>query len=342
MIKLSYDFPVLYDQYDLYDLYDPYDLHDLYNPHALYLCPAYMSNRLVSWLLFIILCLIWGSSFKLMKDSTSLTAFQIAALRIFSAGLVFLPFAIFHITKIPRTKIMQVILSAVFGNLLPAFLFATALTKLDASLAGILNSLTPICVVVIGILFFKDKIGTQKIIGVLTGFMGLVLLMVYPALSGEKNISFTNLNYTLLILIATFLYGINVNMVGHYLKGVNPIHIATVSLAFMTIPTAIVLWQQGFLQLDFNDKGIQRSIWSSIALGVMGSAIATAFFYILVQRAGGLFASLVTYGIPFIALGWGFFDGENITLIEIVCLGVILLGVYLANRPERTTIRDSP
>jgi hypothetical protein len=87
----------------------------------------------------------------------------------------------------------------------------------------------------------------------------LVLLTIYPALQGEKTISFDNIGYTLLIVVATFLYGINVNMVYHFLKGINPIHIATVSLAFMTIPTGIVLWQQGFLQLDFSNKPIQNA-----------------------------------------------------------------------------------
>ena len=271
-----------------------------------------------------------------MKDSSiALSGAQIAGLRIFSAGLVFVPFAFFHFSKIPRQKIGTVILSAVFGNLLPAFLFAIAMTKIDGSLAGILNSLTPICVIVIGITFFKDKIKSQKIVGVLTGFTGLVLLTLIPAITGEKTISLNNFNYTLLILLATFLYGINVNMVGHYLQGLNPIHIATVSLAFMTIPTGIILWQQGFFQLDFNNALVKNAIITTTALGIVGSAVATALFYVLVQKAGALFASLVTYGIPFIALIWGFFDKEKITWIEIICLSIILLGVYLANLPDK-------
>ena len=292
-----------------------------------------MSNKFISWTIFIILCFIWGSSFKLMHDSQAgLNSVQIAAVRIFSAGLIFLPFGIFHINKIPRKKVLLVILSAVFGNLLPAFLFAEAIMKIDASLAGILNSLTPICVVVISIFLFRDKIRSQKIIGVLIGFLGLVLLTTLPLIIEKKGLNLDNLGYTLLIVLATFLYGINVNMVSHYLKNINPIHIATVSLAFMVIPTAIVLWQQDFLALDFNERTVNYSIWAAVILGVAGSAIATALFYILVQRAGGLFASLVTYGIPFIALFWGFIDGEKITVLEIVCLLIILLGVYLANR----------
>jgi len=295
-----------------------------------------MSNKFISWTIFIVLCIIWGSSFKLMHDSREgLSAAQIAALRIFSAGLVFIPFAIFHFSKIPKNKLGLVILSSVFGNLLPAFLFAEAITKLDSSLAGILNSLTPICVVIIGIFFFKDKIKSQKILGVLTGFLGLVLLTILPLLLEKRGVSFENLNYTLLIVLATFLYGINVNMVGHYLKGLNAVHVATVSLSFMTIPAGFILWQQGFFHLNFNDVHVQSSVWSSILLGVAGSAIATALFYILVQKAGILFASLVTYGIPFIALLWGFIDGEKITWVKPLCLGIILFGVYLANRPDK-------
>jgi drug/metabolite transporter (DMT)-like permease len=297
-----------------------------------------MSNNFTRWFIFVILCIIWGSSFKLMRDSAAgMNALQIAGLRIFSAGLVLVPFALFHFSKIPRQKLGTVLLSAVFGNLLPAFLFAIALTKLDGSLGGILNSLTPICVVIIGILFFNAKIKSQQIVGVLVGFAGLVLLTITPVLLGEKTISMNNQGYMLLILAATLLYGVNVNMVGIYLKGLNPVHVATVSLAFMTLPTAIVLWQQHFLQLDFSNRQVQHAVLSIAGLGVAGSAIATVLFYILVKRAGGLFASLVTYGIPFVALGWGFIDHEKISWLQIICLGIILLGVYMANRPAKKT-----
>ena len=264
-----------------------------------------------------------------------LTASQIASVRIFSGGIVLLPFAVFHISKIPGHKMGLVILSAVFGNFLPAFLFAAAISKIDSSLAGIMNSLTPICVVVIGFLFFKDKIKAQKIAGVLVGFSGLLLLTFLPILVEHKTIGLYNLDYSLLIILATLVYGMNVNIVSHRLQGINPIQLATVSLSFMIIPTAIVLWQQDFLQLDFSEATIRWSVMASVLLGVVGSAIATALFYILVKRAGGLFASLVTYGIPFVALLWGFVYGEKITLSEVIGLGIILFGVYLANRPDK-------
>lgn len=259
-----------------------------------------------------------------------LSGAQIAALRIFSAAIIFLPFAVFHITKLPRRKIGIIILAGIFGNLFPAFCFAIAIFKIDSSLAGILNSLTPICVVIIGISFFKDKIKTQKIIGVFTGFAGLCFLSLT-----QKNISLDNMGYTLLVIAGTVSYGINVNLISHYLKELNPIYIATVSLGFMSFPSAFILWQQGFFQLDFTDSIVQWAIINSTLLGIVASAIATVLFYILVQKAGGLFASLVTYCIPFVALFWSFNVGESITLTGIVCLAIILFGVYLANRPDR-------
>jgi len=295
------------------------------------LCASFMKkDRVVSWGIFILLCIIWGSSFILMKASKEeLSWALIASLRIFSAGIVMLPFAFFYFLKIPGKKILLVILSAICGNLLPAYLFAGAIAKnIDSSLAGILNSLTPICVVITGIIFFKSKIQGRKILGIIIGFAGLILL----TLASKKGISFDNLEYTLWILLATILYGLNINIVSHYLKDINPIHVAVVSITFMIIPTGIVLWQQDFLQLPFDNDATLLAVINSVMLGVAGTAIATALFYILVKKAGGLFASLVTYGIPFVALAWGFVFGEEITLPQIVCLGIILSGVYLANR----------
>jgi drug/metabolite transporter (DMT)-like permease len=298
-----------------------------------------MNSKTINWLIFIVLCFIWGSSFILMKYSQrGLTAGQIAALRIFSAGVVLLPFAVYPLTKFPRHKLFYTILCGIAGNLLPAFLFAEAISKnIDSSLAGILNSLTPVCVVGIGIIFFKDRIKFKKILGVLIGFTGLVILTI-----AQKGVSFQNSAYALMIFAATILYGLNVNIVAHYLKSLHPVHIATISLSFMAIPAAFVLWLNGFFKLDFSDTVIRNAVIASAMLGIVASAIATALFYILVKKAGGLFASLVTYGIPFVALLWGYWDGEKITWIEFFCLGLILAGVYLANMRDKKSDSEEP
>jgi drug/metabolite transporter (DMT)-like permease len=284
-------------------------------------------QNFTNWSLFILISLIWGSSFILMKESSKhLTGIQIGAIRIFSAGLCFLPFAIIHLRKIPRVKLLPVLLAGLLGNLLPAFLFAIAISENgESSLASILNSLTPLFVVLIGIIFFKAKIEKKKIVGVVIGFLGLLILTL-----SKKSTSVDS--GLILILIATIFYGITVNIVGHYLKDIEGLKIASISLAFMAIPAGIVMWYQNVFSIARYDEAARVSIVIAALLGVVASAIASAFFYVLIQKAGGLFASLVTYAIPVVAIFWGLVENENVTGLQIVSLGVILGGVYLANK----------
>jgi drug/metabolite transporter (DMT)-like permease len=130
----------------------------------------------INWLLFVVLSLVWGSSFILMKTSAEhLNGLQIGSVRIFAAGISLLPWAVFHIAKIPFKKLGVVILTSLLGNFFPALLFASAIKENgESSLASILNSLTPLFVIVIRILFFKSKVQGRKIAGVLVGFAGLL------------------------------------------------------------------------------------------------------------------------------------------------------------------------
>jgi drug/metabolite transporter (DMT)-like permease len=288
-----------------------------------------MSQQWKNWMLFILLSLVWGSSFILMKLSTrDLTGWQIGSIRIFSAGIVSLPFAIFHIRSIPRKKLHYVILSGVLGNLFPAFLFPIAIEhRINSSLAAILNSLTPLCVIVVGLVFFKKKVEGKKIAGVLIGLAGLVLLIL-----SKGNISWNDTGITMLIFMATLFYGFNVNMVSKYLQDVAAVKVATVSMAFIAIPAGFILWQQQVPNLFVYDEAARMSVYLVMFLGITGTAIATAIFYQLIQKAGGLFASLVTYVIPLIAMMWGLLANEEITLVQTGCLALILCGVWLAHR----------
>jgi drug/metabolite transporter (DMT)-like permease len=237
-----------------------------------------------------------------------------------------MPFAIFHLRKLPAAKIPVIILSGLMGNFFPAFLFAIAIEKVDSSLEGILNSLTPLFVVIIGILFFKARVGPKKIAGVLIGFIGLLLL----GFSNGFNTS--NFGYALLVVLATVMYGLNVNVVSIYLKGIDPFKMATVSLAAVSIPAFLVGLQTDVFSLLQQDNETRWSFVAASMLGIMGSAAATALFYLLIKRAGGLFASLVTYAIPVVAIFWGLLAHEAIGLFQVFCLGIILTGVYLGNR----------
>jgi drug/metabolite transporter (DMT)-like permease len=285
--------------------------------------------KIINWSIFIFLSLIWGTSFILMKIAKEeLTGIEIGSIRIFAGGLVFLPVAFYHLQKIPKQKLFLVILSGFLGSFFPAYLFAIAIeNKIDSALAGILNSLTPLLVIVIGVLFFKSSIRRKKITGVVIGFIGLITLSL-----SEGGISLQNYVFASLILLGTLMYAFNINIVSKYLREVEPIHIATVSLSFMTIFSGIMLWYLGIAnKIQLNEKALLPVIIAAL-LGIIATAFATVLFYVLIKRAGGLFASLVTYVIPIVAIFWGILAGEQVTIIQMSCLLLILGGVYLANK----------
>jgi drug/metabolite transporter (DMT)-like permease len=287
-------------------------------------------NNLVKWALFFLLALIWGSSFILMKEGLKgLNAYQVASLRIFSAGIILLPFLGKALNTVPKKKFAPIILSGFLGTFFPAFFFCIAETKIDSSLAGVLNALTPICTLAIGMAFFKLKIGWLKWVGMLLGLCGMVILL----LGGSQQINANYLGYTLFVLLATVCYGLNVNVANKYLKEFSPLHIVTIAFTALIIPTALILAFTGFFStVDLNNQAWIKSASSSILLGVAGTCLASVIFYTLLKKAGPVFASMVTYGIPFVAFFWGFIAGEAVTVIQLFGLVVILLGVRIVNK----------
>lgn len=289
-----------------------------------------MPNRgsFVNGIVFIVLCIIWGSSFILMKEGiTHLSAYQVATIRILSAGLVLLPVAIKQWKNIPLNKLGYVFLSGILGSFFPAYLFCLAETKIDSSLAGFLNSLTPVFTIFTGLLFFGQVFQLHKFVGVSIAMGGMVVLLFAK---GSVNMQF--LSYAAFALVATVLYGLNINLVGRHLQQTSSLAVVAVSFALLLIPCFIILWATGYFSLPLTQKGILYSSGASSLLGIMGTAVATILFYVLIKRSGGLFASMVTYGIPFIALSWGLLAGETINSWQVAGLIIILAGVYVTTR----------
>jgi drug/metabolite transporter (DMT)-like permease len=284
-------------------------------------------GKLLDWAIFVALSFIWGSSFILIKEASHvLTPSQVAAFRLFCAGLVLLPITIRQLKNIPRNKIIFVLLSGLFGNFIPAILFPLAETKIDSSLAGFLNSLTPIFVIITGVLFFKSAFQQSKIAGILIGFTGMVILFFANGLPDLQHFS-----YSSLVLLAAFMYSLNINMVGRYLKETSSVAIAAVSFSSLIPLSLVVLVLTGFFNLDFTKTAVLKSLAAGCTLGVMATAIGSIIFYMLLKRAGALFSSMVTYGMPFVALFWGILAGEHITILQVVGLAIILAGVYLSS-----------
>ncbi len=287
-----------------------------------------LQNPLLAWGLLALLAVIWGSSFILVKKSLSIfDAPQVGSLRITAAFLFFLPFFLINLKKIPFQKAHFFLLVGCLGNLFPAYLFSLAGSKLDSGVSGALNSTTPLFTLIVGGLFFGNKITSKQTAGIILGFVGALLLI----LAGAKGLAFNW--YALYVILATVFYGLNLNITKKHLTGLNLSPFLITSFIFMTIgPVALVVLFSG----DFIEK-VQRPealqpLFYTIILGVMGSAIAMVLFNRLIQMTSAVLASSVTYLIPIVAILWGILDGETIQIQHFLGMGIILVGVYLVNK----------
>jgi drug/metabolite transporter (DMT)-like permease len=282
-----------------------------------------------SWGLLILLTLVWGSSFILIKKGlTVFSASQVSAIRILSASLFMIPFALSWIRRIDKKYYLLIFISGFLGSFIPAFLFAFAQTRLDSAITGMVNTLTPVFVILIGALFYRQRINLKMIIGLLLAFSGTTLLMFYGS-EGEHSFNF----FAFFIVAATMLYGINVNILKFNLAALSPIAISSISI-FSVGPIAAI---QLFFFTDFthtlstNNSAILALTYLSL-LGVVGTSMALMLFNQLIKVTTPLFSSSVTYLIPIVAVMWGLIDGERLVFLQYFSMVIIILGVFLANR----------
>ena len=289
-----------------------------------------MNELWLKWGIYLLLALVWGSSFILiMRGLDAFTPMQIAAFRMIIAGLSLLPFVLGKAHKVKREEWKYIILMGLSGNAIPAFLFPLAETKINSATAGILNVLSPIWVLVLGTLFFSFTFSRRQFMGIFLGFVGVASLI----LLGNEELAFNeNVAYSMLPVLAAMGYGLSTIIMKKYLNQ-TPSRLASgFGLLIVSIPYVIYL-------IGFSDIitvfETQPKAWASLGyvsiLAVFGTGIATVLFYRLVQMTNPIFSSSVTYVIPLVALAWGLLDGEQIGPWQILSMFVILGGVYLVN-----------
>jgi drug/metabolite transporter (DMT)-like permease len=298
-----------------------------------------MNNKAISWTILIVLSLIWGSSFILMKQGMKVfSSDEVAALRITIASAFMLPFLIRYY-KIDLLKNLKgLLLMGVFGNLIPAFLFTKAETQISSSLTGMLNALTPLFTILVGMMAFRQTASRNQLIGVLIGFVGAVALVVYGS---NENDQTKNMLYCLLVAVATLCYAISVNGIKAYLGHLNSLQATVWSFTLIGPVAAIYLF--GFtdvVQHAQNPEAMSSLGYISI-LAIVGSAISVVIYNTLIKMSGTVFAASCTYLIPVVAIGWGFMDDEPINPMQIVAVLVIIAGIWLINLKTRPTEKSS-
>ena len=299
-------------------------------------------NGIIAIFLLVILTIIWGSSFILMKlgmydlnNNPTINPFQVAGLRITMACLVLMPFAIYYFPKVPKNKLLPILGIGFFGNAIPAFLFTASEVNngISSSLAGMLNATTPIFTVIIGMTLFKLKLKPINYLGIIIAFGGSAALALIP-IPGSKAAN-SQFIYIVFVLIATCCYGMSVNLIRNYTATLNPIAITSISFLFIGIPVAIWLFStQDIFTVIHSSKAHVTSFYFVAILAVVGTALAVILFNYLVQITNAVFASTVTYLMPIVAIIWGLLSSqqEYFTWWYVVAIVVILGGVYLTNR----------
>lgn len=285
-----------------------------------------MNPKNAKFYYLVVLALIWGSSFILIKRGlVGLTPLQLGALRICFAGLFLVIIGFRSLKDVRLQQWKYLALTACLGTFVPVFLFAFAQTQISSAISAILNSLTPLNTLVFGILLFGVNFQRRQIFGVFIGLAGSVLLIINGALSHPE----ANYYYAILLVLASICYALNVNIIKHYLSDLKPLTITTGNFVVILIPAFIVLIFSGFFEA-VKEPEIQEVIIYIAILGIVGTALANILFFKLIQLSSPVFASSVTYLIPVVAFMWGLVDNESITIIQGFGAAIVLVGVYLS------------
>jgi drug/metabolite transporter (DMT)-like permease len=287
-----------------------------------------IEQRSGQWAALLLLSFIWGTSFILMKKGLeSYSNMQVAAFRIFFSFVFLMPFTFRNLGAIRKDNIRSIVLVGLVGFAIPAVLFTKAQTRINSSLAGMLNSLTPLFTLIVGLLLYRTRARWINIAGLVIALAGALGLMWQGDLSVFRGINL----FALFIVVATLCYGINVNEVKYKLSDLTSLEITSLAFIFTGPLAGIYLLGTDLSPAAATPHHLLNLGYIAV-LALFSSVIATFIFNHLIKQTTPLFASSVTYIIPFFAILWGIADGEHVGILQLTWIVVILTGVYLVNK----------
>lgn len=294
-----------------------------------------MSDVNRKWVYLIVLSIIWGTSYILIKKGLEgFTPIQLGSVRIVITSVVLLTIGYRSLRNISRKEWFWVALSGLFGSFIPVFLFSYAETEIDSSIASILNSLVPLFTILIGFLAFRISFTRNQLTGVLVGLIGAILLIYM----GSNINPGKNYWYAGLVVLATILYACNANIIKSKLQEVSAMGIAVGNFAFMVIPATVLMIFSGALSNSVREGDyFISSLGYVIVLSILGTCVAKVMFNRLIQISSPVFSVSVTYLIPVVGIFWGLLDGERFSIWQVLASGIILLGVYLVNKKRNAS-----
>lgn len=273
----------------------------------------------------IILAAVWGASFLLMRvASPEFGPIPLMALRVGIATLVLLPFMRSSVARAQfKAKVGHLLVVGVTSSAIPFCFFAYSSLSVSAGLDSVLNATTPLWAALIASIGFQVSMGRQQIVGLLLGFVGVVVLVCDTFDAGVSGAPLA----IGAALAATSFYGFAVHYSKRYLAGVPPFVVAFGSQFFSAIvlaPLALLLWPA---------HAISVSAWSCVAaLGIVCTGFAYVLFFRLIENVGAAYAASVTFLIPVFGIIWGAsFLGEELTPMMFAGGAIVLFGAAITS-----------
>ena len=283
------------------------------------------------WIYLVVLSLIWGSSFILIKRSlVGYTPLQVGGLRIVFASILLFILGFKSLKTLSKTDWKWVTIAGLCSSFFPPFFFALAQMEISSGITSILNSVAPLFTTLVGIALFGLSLKGRQVLGVLIGLFGTIVLI---AAGMENNVN-QNYWYSLFIIIAALGYAFNINIIKKYLSHLTPLAVTTASFGVAFLPALIILICTGVFKQFASDSAMHEAVWYIMVLAFLGTALANILFNKLIKLSSPVFAASVTYLIPLVAVLWGFLDGENISILQLLGGLIILFGVWLVNRKK--------
>jgi drug/metabolite transporter (DMT)-like permease len=285
------------------------------------------------WLYLFLLSLIWGSSYILIKRGlVGLSPIELGSARIVISTVFLLVLGFNSLSGLSRYHWKWLIITGFLGTFFPSFFFAFAQLHIDSSVAAILNSLTPIFTVLVGITLFATRMLARQYFGVVLGFVGS-LGLVWGGAQINPN---QPIGYVLLIISASMCYAINIHFLKHKLSAVSPMAMTLGNFIAILPPALIMLFFSDFFSFQkLQNPEVITSLGYVATLAFFGTVIAKVMFNRFVKMASTVFVSSVTYTLPIVALFWGTLDGEKISSYQLLSTVVILVGVSLAHKKNK-------
>lgn len=288
-----------------------------------------LNSNVINALIMITLGLISGTSFILIKKGlVGFEPVQLVSIRVGLVGLFFLPFFFGKngITSVKREHLIPLAAVGWVGSAIPFFLFAVAETRIDSGVAGVLNSLQPLFTMIIGFFLFRISVTKDKIAGILISFSG-VFALIFMANYDKLEANY----FALFVVLATACYGTSGNIVQKYLQGVPVLKVTGFSYVMAGIPMLLLALFLGVPEQLINSQEARVSFFYISVLAIVCTTLAGILYFQLILRTSAAYASLIAYIMPVVATIWAIFDGETVTILHWMCMGVILSGIVVAS-----------